>query len=256
MLSWSAKRKFVYISWTVFIIVFLLGILLVFNLYTPATCFDGKQNQDELGIDCGGACSLLCEKPSQPITMHFSRVFEIKEGVFSVFAYIENPNRDVSASEVPYDFKLYDSKNILVYSGSGKFNLPAGRAIGIFESGLRLGDRNPIRADFNIYSDQAVWKKSEPQILAIYPRDTKISQDQSGSKVNAEFVNRGETNITDLNVVAILYDNLNNAIGVSKTIVTDFSSGSVRTLIFTWPQNFITTPSRTDYLYWVDSGSF
>jgi hypothetical protein len=39
----------------------LVGTLIYFGFfYTPANCFDGFLNNNELGVDCGGSCTLIC----------------------------------------------------------------------------------------------------------------------------------------------------------------------------------------------------
>ena len=37
------------------------------------TCFDGKKNQDERGIDCGGVCALVCLADAKTVVPIWSR---------------------------------------------------------------------------------------------------------------------------------------------------------------------------------------
>ncbi len=253
MISWSARRKIAYLG-SLFLLFFLFFVIfLFFRIYTPPSCYDGKQNQGELGIDCGGPCPILCEAEALPATVHWSGVFRVKDDIYSAFAYVENPNQNAEANDVSYELKLYDANNILVYSNSGIFNLPAGRTIGVLESNLKLGSRIPTRADFS-FNKKIVWQKTETQVLQVYSRDSRISTGPSGLRVNAEFVNRGNASVLNLIVVAILYGQGNNAIGVSKTMIRNFLPGSVREAVFVWPEGFSFTSSvRTEFLYWADS---
>ena len=60
MISWSKKRQIIYLALVVGFFIFVTTVFLFFLLYETPTCFDGKQNQEEIGIDCGGPCVRLC----------------------------------------------------------------------------------------------------------------------------------------------------------------------------------------------------
>lgn len=251
MISWSGKRQLKYLALLAFVFLGLFLIGLILKFYTPATCFDGKQNQGELGVDCGGPCSLVCENVATVPTLKWARVFKIKDGVFSAFAYVQNPNKDAGSFAVPYEVKLYDSKNVLVYSHENSFYLPSGRSIGVLEANLRLGDREPVRADFDIFDEKIVWQKEIIDPIEIYERSSVIKNETAGVKVNAEFVNRGTEIISNLNVVAIVYDGFNNALGASKTVIETFNPAGVEDLVFVWPEDFGGLVKRVEYLYWI-----
>ncbi len=60
MSSWSAKRKLVYAIMFFSFVIIVVGLPTFFIWYQKPTCFDGKKNGDEVGVDCGGSCRLLC----------------------------------------------------------------------------------------------------------------------------------------------------------------------------------------------------
>ena len=47
-------------------IILIVGLPAFLLLYKAPTCFDGKQNQGEGGIDCGGPCVKLCPSAFLP----------------------------------------------------------------------------------------------------------------------------------------------------------------------------------------------
>ena len=59
-MSWSSKRKSTYITVTVSLILITIAVVVFSYLYEAPTCIDGKQNQEEDGIDCGGPCLTVC----------------------------------------------------------------------------------------------------------------------------------------------------------------------------------------------------
>ena len=56
------------------------------------TCTDGKQNGDELGVDCGGGCVDFCSNQITMPTVLWSRAFPVTTNVYNATAYIENKN--------------------------------------------------------------------------------------------------------------------------------------------------------------------
>ena len=70
-----------------------------FLFHAAPTCMDGKQNQDETGIDCGGICAMACMETviGEPIVIREVMVLPVENGVYDVVARIYNPNNTVGA---------------------------------------------------------------------------------------------------------------------------------------------------------------
>jgi hypothetical protein len=85
------------------------------------TCFDGKENQDEQGIDCGGICALAC------VEVVTGRDFEQKEvafvpagnGRYDVLAKIYNSNDTIGATAFSYTFELLDKSGQVLATRTG-----------------------------------------------------------------------------------------------------------------------------------------
>ena len=59
-MSWAQRRKATYIISLLFILISIISVILYLALNKKPTCFDGIQNQGEVGVDCGGSCVILC----------------------------------------------------------------------------------------------------------------------------------------------------------------------------------------------------
>ena len=122
-MSWAGRRRAIYLSSAVAILLVLFGVPLYFILDKPPTCFDGNKNGDERGVDCGGGCLLLCPfEMAEPFVL-WSRSFKITDGVYSAVAYIEHSNSNAGVLEAPYIFKLFEKLilNGILVSKIGKF---------------------------------------------------------------------------------------------------------------------------------------
>src|SRR3989344_2585469 len=113
-MSWRAKQQFKYFSFIAGAVLLILGAVLFFIFTRPGTCSDGKQNNGELGVDCGGSCARLCPFEISDVIVHWARAFPAREGFYDAVASIENPNFNAGVKDFTYTFKLYDVKNIIV----------------------------------------------------------------------------------------------------------------------------------------------
>lgn len=253
--TWASTRKLTY---TLAILLFfvLLGIGFYFmRYYKPPTCTDGKQNQDEQGVDCGGSCTVECKaNVADPIIL-WSRAFPISRGLYNAVAYIENPNPNVGVKTVTYRFKLYDDKNILIAERVGKAFIAPNERFAVFEPRISTGERIPKRVFFEFiqFSDWTKLDKETPKLLI---RGEKFSNVDISPRVDATIQNGTIVDVSDIHVVAIVYDKDDNAIAVSATVVDMLRADSSYNVAFTWDVPFSGNPSRVEVIPRVDLFGF
>ncbi|KKT44588.1 MAG: hypothetical protein UW34_C0009G0006 [Parcubacteria group bacterium GW2011_GWA2_44_15] len=248
MVSWSTRRKSIYIGGTLLVFLFALALPLWYVSYEAPSCQDGFKNQGELGTDCGGPCSLLCKAQALSPIVHWQRAFKVKDGLYNVMSYVENPNLDSGIEKISYRFKLYDSDNLLIYDRLGETFIPPKKIFGIYESNITTGSRVPTRALFE-FLGTPVWKTDfigEPVLVV----SNKVFSEQDGLPyLTALLENRAGSPVYNIEVVAILYDALDNAIASSRTIVDSIGKGAVTSLVFTWPTALEKPMNRVEFTY-------
>jgi hypothetical protein len=250
---WASARKLFY---TISVIAFfaLVAVGVYFSQYYRApTCTDGKQNQNEEGVDCGGSCAVICPASvADPIVL-WNRSFPVARGVYNAVAYIENPNANLGVKMVTYRFKLYDEENILVAERVGKAFIAPNERFAIFEPRINTGERIPKRTFFEFikFSD---WTKLDKEMPKILVRGEKSSSIGTSSRVDATLQNSTIVDISDVNVVAIVYDKNNNAMAVSATKVDKLKADSSYNVAFTWDVPFLpeSSPWRVEVIPRVD----
>jgi Mg-chelatase subunit ChlD len=239
-MEWSTKRKLEYLGiLAIFLFIFVV-LPFYFFIYEKPTCFDGFKNGSELGIDCGGSCRLLCSlEIGEPIGLWDPRVFRVSPGVYSVIAYLENPNVGGEVIQAPYTFKLFDSKGVLILERSGETFIPKGKTFAVFESGLETGERIPVRATF-AFDESLVWVRNVTSDPALSITNKALSREEVSPRLDAVISNNSLENLANIEVVAIIFDGAGNAIGASRTLVERIASGESTPLVFTWPLPFET----------------
>lgn len=250
MSAWATKRKAIGFSIVGVIITSLFLIFAVPRLQVKPTCFDGAQNGNEAGIDCGGSCSLFCEALTVPLVTTWSRAFQVTPGRYNVLAIVENQNTGTALRNIAYEFKLYDSNNIFIGRRTGQTYILSNNKTAVFAPAILTGDRIPARTDFS-FIEEPVWLQT-PQDLGqgLTPSVSNIlMQDPfTNPRLTATIKNNSRFTLRNFDVVAILYNAENNAIGASSTFVELLPEGEEYQVFYTWQKSFLDEPVKIEIL--------
>ena len=235
--SWAAKRRLIYLLVFSTVVVIIVGIPLFNYLYRPPTCTDGMQNQDELGIDCGGSCPRLCSVDVLEPIVHWQRFFEVVPTLYSAVAYVENPNTKAGAHDVGYSFKFYDSDNILLYERKSEIDIPPRKTFAVFEHSVNILSRKPAKATFE-FTSVPLWDKDFPEDPVIPVTNKDLKDESISPKLFITLENPFVHVLNDVEVTALIYDTKGNAVAVSQTVVDEIPKDGESQAAFTWPQPF------------------
>ena len=234
MATWSSRRKFTYGSLVILAIVLIVGLPAFLLLYKAPTCFDGKQNQGEQGIDCGGPCVKLCPSSFLPPEVIWTKAEPVAPGLYNVAAYIINNNLSGAAYGVPYEMQLFDAEGVLITYKYGTVDIPPHRNTLAFEGSIATEKRVPTKAIITLGAPP--WVKQTDELDNLVIVDKKYSEDQNSSSLQVTLKNVGVTPYDDLTVYAVLYDANGNTLDFSRTVIdTVPANGGTVTAPFTWP---------------------
>ncbi|MFW5853650.1 MAG: hypothetical protein ACOCU8_03460 [Patescibacteria group bacterium] len=238
-MTWRRKRQLMYIAGIVGF--FLLIGLFFYWWYKPRpNCFDGIQNQGELGVDCGGPCERVCSHEVKPLQVNWARAFEIRPGVFHLVAEGENLNRNFMVPEVDYRFLVYDNEGQRQEFTGRSFVNPSENFI-IMETNVSL-DIEPDQVLFEFVAhDKIDWQRDvEPlDVLRVRQGDFEVGVP---TRLEATLVNKSLREIYEVEVVVLLLDADNNVYMASSTLVPGVGAMSDRNIVFTWPQEIKSNP--------------
>lgn len=215
--------------------------------YKAPTCFDGKQNGDEKGIDCGGSCVSLCRSQYLDPNIIWARVIEVKPGLYNALAYIENPNIDAGADNISYSFKIKDKNGVSIYERKGNAFIPPNKFFAIFEDGITTGERIPTKVIFE-FTSNPVWKNKKNDEAGLIVVKKSISNEESFPRVDATLQNATLQPIPRTEVVAIVYSEDGNALGFSRTFIDKFNKGESHNIVFTWPRQFSSSAVKIEII--------
>jgi len=234
---WASRRRGI-------IILLISSFFLVFFVLpywwssrVPPTCVDGKKNQDEVGVDCGGACALVCQGGAKNLTILWTKIFAVREGVYDIVSYVENSNFSIGAENVPYVAKLYDKNGTVIAEESGSTYAKPNELFAIFRGNMRTGGKIAVTGSIEI-PNNIVWRTSarEEQIFSVDSK--RLTDAEKKPKLTAIMHNEHPRIYRDVDVTAIIYDAQHEPIGVSSTRVFKIDKNSSEVLNFTWPSPF------------------
>lgn len=245
MSEWAQRKKMYYSVGTALFLLVLFGVPAYLIFQEDPTCFDGVQNQGETAPDKGGPCLLVDESTLAPISVLWARTFQIREGGYNVVAYVDNPNQSAGAVDVPYQFKLYDEKNVLITERFGKTPIVPGKVFPVFEGGIVTANRTPVRAFFTFLASP-VWQRMDNSALGIVVRNEILKNESTSPRLEVEVQNTNVTERRNIVVIGTLFDNAGNAFASSRTYIEKLGAGERTQAVFTWPFAFPFVAARVD----------
>ncbi|PIR88181.1 MAG: hypothetical protein COU10_00520 [Candidatus Harrisonbacteria bacterium CG10_big_fil_rev_8_21_14_0_10_45_28] len=197
-----------------------------FAFFAPApSCFDKVQNQDEVGVDCGGGCGGNCAILSVR-SIEVSKVESVVvRDVTIAVVEIRNPNANFGVKSFDYTLNLADAfgENMLIrdttsiYSGEVRYRVlvdvpvsPSGDSFDALPYTLSTSSVRWIEAE--------LFLRPQSQV-----RDTKSEYDSDRRLLVAEGVlqNSNDFAVKQAAINAVVRDRTGKLIGASKTLVKE-----------------------------------
>lgn len=238
-----------------FSVIAIIVLIIIWPIITrKPTCFDGKRNGGENGVDCGGVCQKICNADTTEPVILWHRAFPVTGNIYNLVAFVENRNKAAAVVQVDYEFRIYDTRNILIGRRQGKTFIPPNQQFAVFEPRFD-GGASEIRSVSFEFTSPFVWIKKEPTIQTLPIQIDNIVYDE-GVKLTPSLTaivrNDSIYDLPEFDVIAILYDENHNAINASKTHKDSLPSNQNSPLLFTWPQTLSSNPVTKDLILMVN----
>lgn len=246
IIPWTIKKQISYLAVIVIIVVMVI-VIIIAKIIAP-TCSDGKQNQEEQGIDCGGPCPKQCLGEVKDLIILWNKFFDIGQGKYDVVALIENPNLFLALPSFKYRFKLYDKNNIMITSTEDETFINPGETYPIFETGITIGNRTPQKAFIELEENPQweLFEKNEQQLVVSKKQFFNILP---FPRLIVSVSNKSTAEIKNIYTAAILYDKDKNAIGASASKIESILGDASQDIVFTWPKPLPEDPSLIEVFF-------
>lgn len=239
------RRRLLIFGIIVVVIGLIVGSFFYFGVRKAPSCTDNVQNQSEEGIDCGGPCPYLCTMSETAPSVRFIRPISPLPGRTDVVAYVDNPNGSAAIHGASYTIELYDANNAVVAKKDGVVDLLPASTAAVFVPNFFSGSRTATHAFLTFHDESIKWYRYQetrqlPTVNDIQP------QLGDAPRVTATVVNPSSVELTNLLLVATVFDADGNAIAASQTVAPSVPAQGAAPIIFTWPVPFSAPVSKVE----------
>lgn len=249
-MEWAARRRltvFLLLGALVFSVLLIIGFTF---FYTPSSCSDGKQNQDETGIDCGGRCNQLCSADVRIPSIQFVRALQ-QSGRTDAIVYVENVNQSAEAKNALVTVELRGNDGALMGKASTRAYFPPASAIPlnvvpVFFPGV-LSGQQAVRQAFAT-TTELTWIKSFTVLKPTVRVDQSTIQVQEGNEPRITAIVQNTTAKTQyqIPVIVTVFDTSGTAIAASQTLAATVPPQGSTRITFTWNEAFTAPVGRVD----------
>ena len=185
---------------------------------TPApSCTDGRLNQDEEEIDCGGTSCMACAiKRLEPIRTGSVRVF-VSGSSTALVAELTNPNAEYGISRIGYSFVVRSPEGVVQTIASGVERLGPGERRTIFAVAPKDLPIGGYRVD--IVSDAPNWQiMPGGEVAGVAVDDVATEIAGESVTVSGSVRNQSPLGGDSVRILAIIADRLGNEIFAAQTV--------------------------------------
>lgn len=238
-MEWSQKRKILY-ALALALVVILLAAYPVYRITNPVpSCFDGRQNGTEAGVDCGGSCNLYCSSQVKDIRIVWAKAFLVVPGRYDLGAYVENPNTSAGIKNARYTLRMLDSTGAVLAEGKGSVEIPPASTFLLFAGNVSAtGTPDKVEVEFDP-DDMAHWVKAEAVPSVLMTKNQSLKNTDTKPRFDATLLNTDLVNDAGYaSLGAVIYDAARHPFAISRTYIDGVPKGGTQDIFFTWPERF------------------
>ena len=239
----SSRQKKQAIIGLVYLLIFTaIGFLIYLGLKPEATCFDGIQNQEELGIDCGGPCPPCLPKVADPIITNQQLINE-GNGLYEFVAKIKNQSQIYGNPKIDYQINFYNSSGQIIQSiPQTTFILP-GEEKYIVKAAIKLNPQEKITQAKAKITHIDTWQKLNDALFPdLVVKDKKIKiigQPTKYAEVSGTIISRAKVGYQRVSINIILIGNDGRIARVNQTEMRTLMPEQERGFSIFWSKPFI-----------------
>ncbi len=202
------------------------------------TCFDGKKNQGEIGIDCGGPCTKCEITELQSLKQEGGvRIFSHDGNKVIALAEVLNPNESYSSDRFSYTFVVYNVRDREMERISGTDSVYALERKFLFEPRISSKFKDVQRIELVLSGES--WKKEyemlKPDVVLSSGLETKTEDGKV--RVYGRIKNQGSVLASEIKITAILFDTYGVDLFPAQTIISNLGGLEERQFIVSFPDN-------------------
>lgn len=221
------------------VIISLISWLFYLAFLQPApTCSDGKKNQDEAEIDCGGVSCGDCElKRVQTVRTFPALALSSPDSKRStLLIQFQNPNANYGANPLSYTVNLYAADGGVIYTNTTDTFIYPSEITYRIEPNITVNSSQIARSEI-VIKNQAWVRRADFTAPKTQVRDVRVEYDSAkrSAVVSGVLKNDNPFIVSRAVVGVVLYGNTGSLVGVSKTLLDGMQPLEERSFTVTVP---------------------
>lgn len=243
MVKRTAKQVLI-IAIAIAIAALLLGAIYFLFFISDPTCNDGKRNQGEEDVDCGGPCA-PCQ---QRIFLEDLKVISTDwvhdvGNKYDVVVKVSNPNDYYGLENFNFKVSLVDdSANSIAESDWQESFILPGQTKSLIVMGIE-SSQMPSRASIELNKSSINWQKisiqQEPDFVIINKNyETKFGGEANFAEVKGTLINKSSADFEEIIVKVILRDIGGKLLAVNSQVMNTVRDQEYRDFLVIFPRSF------------------
>ncbi|HRY76651.1 MAG TPA: hypothetical protein P5524_00610 [Candidatus Paceibacterota bacterium] len=231
--AWRKRKKLIIAIFPSILFILIIGLIIILSQPAP-TCFDGKENGEETGIDCGGSCVACGVKYASPLEVISSDILGIGQNASELTIKVRNSNADYGA-QFSYQINVISLLGEKVSEASGEsFVLPHSDKY-LIEPKVPFKAADLSRAEVIITKTE--WfslNKSSNDLFDIYDRKARILEAaQSGYlEVSGKIANKISHDFSTVDLTFIVYSKTGRLLYAAKTEISNLKANDIKDFVY------------------------
>ncbi len=153
---------------------------------------------------------------------------------YSGYVKIKNPNFDWGVPKLLYRIEILDSAGILITSSTNEsFVLPASEKYLVLPR--FVASSAPSQINFSILESKFVLKPDSFPVLNIEVQRNSVAAGANETQLQAVLKNNSAFTISQVDLLATIYNDRGELVGMNYTNINDLLSGELRSFQLSWP---------------------
>ena len=215
---WRVAHRMKYLITLIIIIILILSYFIYDIFFSTVSCTDNRKNGDEIGIDCGGSCALLCKGQFQDLIIDNKniRLEKVSDNKYNVYLLISNNNKDTAVYNIDVLTSFYDKDNNLIGTTNNNIPFSDNLLIPVLIEGITVD--NLDRIESAVVNDYKIYKSPQNiNLLKLITFNKEESQDKY--KYTIKYTNPNYDSVINKYIYFLFYNNQNNLLYINKQTI-------------------------------------
>lgn len=225
------RKQFAYGSLYLVILTLIAGSIYFFVFKPAPSCSDNKQNQKEVGVDCGGPC-IPCEVKGLSLATEELKIFPAGQNQITLLARVKNPSPNFP---VRFSYKFNLGGTLLNKTLGGNTIIAPGASKYLVIPGVSIAAEDVKSIDLE--TTEPNWQSESKTEVKNIGLSVQTNVDQVKITVTGTLVNKSAMSFRQIDLTALLFGREGEILNASTARLEKIEAFSEKQFIIFFPES-------------------